>query len=849
MTVAMTNAATNGVGASGLSEGDTNSSDALSCWGVWLGRRIETGWRLSEWDARLWLFTGDLSNPRTRAFGCRVPNCPIIVSCPGRLCHSCSRALAASGLDQEEFVATHVPRPSRRLVYTEPGLCTVGGRKGNPCQRLEKSRRLCTGHYNRWYKLVRQEKIANTDDELRLWAQTQDGFAAMAPCIVGGCDVARNAHAGLCTPHYQKWFSDPRRHRSDIEQWAGRQAPAMTGAQFSLAPLHPVVRLEVLYGLQTRDVMGANVCPTMMRSLVPHLVDYQSLAFLREGQFDLMGLPNRNAGFMLANVIGDLHRELDVFNGIDPTTRSVWDMRAVAMHAGHHAVVRAGGRVRRRGLVDFTVITQPWLCDLVMAWARTTTPRPAVLATMVRATRVASDALAARPSAGRDATALTFADMTAVANQFRTLMKGDGEPYADKQRAALSFQFLKLVDFGRKAGLLDHVPGEFARHPSHRITVVRSQDEEGGKALPESVIRQLDDNLRSLGAGVPYAGLPAPTVSRMFQTIYQLLRDTGRRPLEIAALDTDCLERVGDDHNLIWDNFKAKRMRRRLPIDAATVGIIRQWQHERRSLRTIAHSPDKLFPAPGAISTTTHILTTTVATVLREWVTAVPRIDSDAIGENGEPAPFDRLKIYPYAFRHTYAQRHADAGTPIDVLKELMDHREASTTMRYYSVTLARKRKAVTAVRGQVIDRFGTPAPMSSNGAYERRSVAVPFGGCIEPTNVKAGGHGCPIRFQCAGCGFYRPDPSFLPAIEQHIHALRTNREAASAMDTEDWVVRNLTDQTDAFKTIAATMRLMLAQLPAVERQDVEEASRILRRTRAGRTDLPHPTIPGAGLL
>ena len=38
--------------------------------------------------------------------------------------------------------------------------------------------------------------------------------------------------------------------------------------------------------------------------------------------------------------------------------------------------------------------------------------------------------------------------------------------------------------------------------------------------------------------------------------------------------------------------------------------------------------------------------------------------------------------------------------------------------------------------------------------AYERRSVAVPFGGCTEPSDIKAGGQACPIRFQCSGCGF-----------------------------------------------------------------------------------------------
>lgn len=38
-----------------------------------------------------------------------------------------------------------------------------------------------------------------------------------------------------------------------------------------------------------------------------------------------------------------------------------------------------------------------------------------------------------------------------------------------------------------------------------------------------------------------------------------------------------------------------------------------------------------------------------------------------------------------YSFRHTYAQRHADAGTPPDVLRELMGHEQIETTMGYYN--------------------------------------------------------------------------------------------------------------------------------------------------------------------
>ncbi len=184
---------------------------------------------------------------------------------------------------------------------------------------------------------------------------------------------------------------------------------------------------------------------------------------------------------------------------------------------------------------------------------------------------------------------------------------------------------------------------------------------------------------------------------------------------------------------------------------------------------------------------------------------------------------------------HSYAQRHADAGVPVEILKELMDHRTMTITQGYYTVSLKRKREAIKIMSRYVTDRVGASRSGSgSTTTYELTSVAVPFGNCIEPSNVKAGGKACPIRFQCAGCGFYRPDPSYLPAIEAHINALRADRETALAMDADDFVTRNLADQVDAYSRIATTMRENLATLPDDERAEVEAASATLRKMRAG---------------
>jgi len=146
---------------------------------------------------------------------------------------------------------------------------------------------------------------------------------------------------------------------------------------------------------------------------------------------------------------------------------------------------------------------------------------------------------------------------------------------------------------------------------------------------------------------------------------------------------------------------------------------------------------------------------------------------------------------------------------------------------------MKRKRDAVKTLRLHVVDRSGAATPIESDIAYSMRSVTVPFGNCAEPSNVKAGGKACPIRFQCSGCGFYRPDPSFLPAIEDQIRNLRADRETAIAFGADDFVIRNLDDQIRAFQQAVESMRRNLDRMTAAERDKIEVASTVLRKARA----------------
>ena len=56
------------------------------------------------------------------------------------------------------------------------------------------------------------------------------------------------------------------------------------------------------------------------------------------------------------------------------------------------------------------------------------------------------------------------------------------------------------------------------------------------------MIRQLDASLRMLGPAGRAGSIPAADLQAMHQVIYQILRDTGRRPGEVVSRRAGCVE-------------------------------------------------------------------------------------------------------------------------------------------------------------------------------------------------------------------------------------------------------------------------------------------------------------------
>jgi hypothetical protein len=321
-----------------------------------------------------------------------------------------------------------------------------------------------------------------------------------------------------------------------------------------------------------------------------------------------------------------------------------------------------------------------------------------------------------------------------------------------------------------------------------------------------------------------------------------------QQPIAIRDLSRD---KDGGDV-LVYDNIKANRLGRRLPISTPTAEVvIAQQQRVRERYPNTPSAQLKLLPTayrnPNGHKA---ISKNTLQARHRDWVAGLPTLRTrDGVG-------FDTAKIVPYAYRHSYAQRHADAGVPIDVLAELLDHRSYSMTRSYYRIGEDRRRAAVDTVTALSFDRRGNriwrDAHMlleSERARHAVGEVAVPYGTCTEPTNVKAGGGACPVRYRCVGCDHFRTNVAFLPELQAYLDdLLRTRERLAAAIDgVDDWARADATPTEEEITRIRRLINRIkgdIADLDDTEQAQIDDAVAVVRRHRAAHiVPLGMPTL------
>ena len=175
---------------------------------------------------------------------------------------------------------------------------------------------------------------------------------------------------------------------------------------------------------------------------------------------------------------------------------------------------------------------------------------------------------------------------------------------------------------------------------------------------------------------------------------------------------------------LVYDNSKAHRQRRRLPVSEHTAALITgQKTAVRERFPDTPPARLKLLPSRRLNPDGTRPVT-------EDNLTGRHRIWVDSMGPlpRADGTEYDKSLISPYSYRHSYAQRHADAGTGIDVLRELMDHESMDTTKRYYRVGETRRREAVDRLprcssTGTATGLAGRPGPARQRARPLRRRV------------------------------------------------------------------------------------------------------------------------------
>jgi integrase len=634
-----------------------------------------------------------------------------------------------------------------------------------------------------------------------------------------------------CRPHYRRLLGLRSGPSSDEAGWRATE-PAIEGpGQVSLHGVSPRAAAEVLYGLQQRTRSGAATSPAQLRQVAWELrrtgaASVEEIAGGNRKQHQVVRCFARHAARAL------LAPETE-------TRKDVWDL----------AVFGLPGRL------TFTAIRQPWLRETARRWAAYDLPRRRgkIAADPVRHYLTSLAALSqslhgARADHGDDPALLGRCDiesfrhrLTFLAQQER--ISADARTRTCREIRHLLRQF-RALGLTRRGGPAAGLPEDFAVRDGD--IPLKPDEPEAGRDLPPEIMRQVCAHLPAL-EGVS---------CRETRIAAELMIDTGRRPDEICALPWDCLEydEPGHEPVLVYCNHKSARQGRRLPLAQATAGLITaQKARVREMFPGTALSELKLLPAAYANPHGRRPIAGVVFSARhREWIASLPPL------RRADGTEFDKARIVPYAYRHTYAQKHADAGVPVDVLAALMDHRSLNTTRGYYTVGDRRRREAVDKVAALQFDRHGNriwrDARALLDSEHARRAIgeiAVPYGTCSEPSNVQAGGNVCPYRFRCAGCDHFRTDVSYLPDLHAYLDDLLRNRErvlAASGID--QWARAEAIpsqEEITRIRQLISGIENGLGDLTGAEREQVSQAVTIVRRHRTVTLGMPRlrQALPG----
>jgi integrase len=793
------------------------------------------------WDSATQILTPDREHPLLGYPLCRVAGCALEAWDRGGLCTGCQDRLQTSGTDDvQAFCAQGAPRTNRSrdrrcLVCRTPGFERPVG-TNDLCLSCDGQRR------HRHQNIAAY--VAGDDSWPAATARVSLGICTAACCQ----RLAARPGCGLCGAHNSAWrvAGSP-----DLAEFRRAASPCRgdRAGRVALGGLEPNVIAELLYGIQTSLAEGRRVMPTTLRNVADHLRRRGQITSVAEA---IEGATARNPVRWFLTFTADrvalARASLETEQGKD-----VWDLRLWG-GAGRLSFT-GGGTCRRSGGRASRPITQAWLKAAAKAWAADAlvSKNVGIVRAVIVAVGLFSEHLARREDAGDDPASLNHVDvagfLTRLGHLERAGTVSGGVRFATVHLVGRFLRDCREMGLTQPGGVLAALPADVVLRRAERPRGLR-RDDEVGRALPETVLAQLldPDNLQRL----------QQQAGSSVRAAVELAAGVGRRTGELCSLAFDCLD--FDEHAdqdgqhrtspvLVHDMPKVGKHGCRLPIHEREAAIITAQQ-----ARVRAAFPDTpterlaLFPRPLTNPDGSKPLATAhLQRAMRNWVTALRELHGPDRGADGAPLPFPRDRVFPYAFRHSFAQRHADAGTPVDTLKELLGHDTVRTTLGYYRVSAKRKRDAQDRLGPLQIDARGRQvrpglAMLSDTDAARDQvgQVAVPFGICSEPANVAAGGHSCPFRHRCTGCEYFRTDPSYIPELRAYLTGLLADRERLTTAipALADWARRDAAPSEEEIDAVRRLLRANDEVIAALDEQDRAAAQQAITTIRTQRAQL-----------
>lgn len=749
---------------------------------------------------------------------CAVPGCDDAVH-KGQLCAACGRRREKAGKPPvDEFLAT--PRPPLRATAGSE-LCLVCRNPGHE-RPSSGPKGLCDTHEGtrRW----RQQDVSAFVDGDAMWAAATP-LESFGRCMRLGCEHWAINRKGLCNRCAMDWRSHCKRSGAELDlvAWRARTPVARAGGgrfvDFAAVPER--VRLELLLGIQDYLTHGRQLSCWTVQAVVGR-VDRNGIASLLDlpdqqrldDDYRLVLAAQRAARFSAVTVEAEMEKD-------------VWDTRALGF-------TPLSGKSQRRFL-QFDPIAQPWLREGAKQWAaEKVTKSLSQTGNRLQAIQRLSAALDQRDDRGMAPELLDRSAWRAVLLYFGELEREEAISRKTRRRTLSDIGrfLLEIREWGlTRDGPLRGLPGDFVLRQGDNSPKLNDQDTAADKALPQVVMDQLLD----------------PAALELMKRMYGAdLRDllefqawVGRRTSEACNVRADCLVRDNDGSAYLrFDAWKTETVRVRIPIHEHVAELIEGRARIVAERFPMSALPElALFPRvqcnPLGLLAIPQVR---FASAVRGWADALPAL----MGPDG--GDFPRARVFPYAFRHTYAQVRADRGVPVDVLAKLLVHENLKSTQVYYTIPEERLRMANALVVPLTQDRNGefvggsivVDALLTQKGVGQ---IPVPMGWCVDEANVKALGQSCDFRHQCLACTKFRTDPSHLDDLRAYLQRLLVDHEriAARLPELEAWArdrVLPSRGEIEALRGLIQRNEEILEGLPDVDRDNVMEAIREIAKQR-----------------